>query len=79
MENKTANKRYELSMEELDKINGGLVVYRGLFDKCWVVNDQTGAVIGKYSFEGDAKWAAGSKGVSTEVISEKEYYKRFGK
>lgn len=69
----------ELSMEELDKINGGLVVYRGLFDKCWVVNDQTGAVIGKYSFEGDAKWAAGSKGVSTEVISEKEYYKRFGK
>ena len=69
----------KLSMEELDKINGGLVVYRGMFDKCWVVNDQTGEVIAQFSFQGDAVLAAGSKGVSREVISEKEYYKRFNK
>ena len=69
----------KLSMEELDKINGGLVVYRGMFDKCWAVNDQTGEVIARFSFQGDAVLAAGSKGVNSEVISEKEYYKRFNK
>lgn len=69
----------EISLEELDKINGGLVVYRGMFDKCWAVNDQTGEVIARFSFQGDAVLAAGSKGVSREVISEKEYYKRFNK
>ena len=69
----------EISPEELDKINGGLVVYRGMFDKCWVVNDQTGEVVAQFSFQGDAQWAAGSKGFSKEIISEKEYYKRFKK
>ena len=69
----------EISLEEQDKINGGLVVYRGMFDKSWVVNDQTGEVVAQFSFQGDAQWAAGSKGLSREVISEKEYYKRFNK
>ncbi len=77
MENNEINK--EISLEELNNINGGLVVYRGMFDKCWVVNDQTGEIIGRYSFQGDAQWAAGSKGFSKEIISEKEYYKRFNK
>ncbi len=77
MENHESAK--EISPEELDQIQGGLVVYRGLFEKCWVVNDQTGDVIAQFSFEGDAKWAARSKDQSTEIISEKEYYKRFNK
>ena len=69
----------EISLEEQDKIKGGLVVYSGMFDKSWVVNDQTGEVVAQSSFQGDAQWAAGSKGLSREVISEKEYYKRFNK
>ncbi len=77
MENHEARK--EISLEELDQISGGLVVYRGMFDKCWVVNDRPGEVIAQFSFEGDAKLAADSHDFSMEVISEKEYYKRFRK
>lgn len=69
----------EISLEELDKIDGGLIVNRGIFNKYWVVDDQTGDVIAQFSFSGDAIWAARSKGVSDKVISEKEYYKRFKK
>ena len=69
----------ELTLEDLENIEGGLVVYRGLMKNCWVVDDQTGKKLGEAFFKCDAGAMAIKKGVSEKVISYSEYKKRFNK
>ena len=83
MENMELNpkemEKKELAAEELEKAEGGLVVYRGLMKNCWVVDDETGKKIGENFFKCDAQATAIKKGVSEKVISYNEYKKRFNK
>ena len=72
-------KNMTLNMNDLEAVNGGLLVYRGLWKNVWVVDDKTGKKLGEQFFTGDAKGMAISKGVSYEKISWNEYKKRFGK
>ena len=69
----------ELTPDELAEVEGGYVVYRGLFKNVWVVNDETGEKIGEAFMTCDAQAIAIRKGVSEKKISYKEYKKMFNK
>ena len=69
----------ELKPEDLEKIDGGLVVYRGLLKDCWVVDDTTGEKLDSIFLKFDAQTEAIRRGLSEKVISEKEYKKMFNK
>ncbi len=73
------NEMRELSLEELENVGGGYVVYRGFWKNVWVVDDTTGKKLGEEWLRGDAKGLAIRKGVSEKMISYKEYKKMFNK
>ena len=69
----------ELTPEELEQVEGGYVVYRGMWKNVWVVDDTTGKKLGESFFTCDAQAMAIQKGVSEKKISYNEYKKMFNK
>lgn len=69
----------ELTPEEMEEIEGGYVVYRGMWKNVWVVDDTTGEKLGEDFFTCDAQAMAIKKGVSEKKISYSEYKKMFNK
>ena len=69
----------ELTPEELEQVEGGYVVYRGMMKNVWVVDDATGKKLGESFFTCDAQAMAIQKGVSEKKISYSEYKKMFNK
>ena len=72
-------KRVMLSEEELQKIQGGLIVRSG--KTYWVVNDTNGDVLQKGGdpYDDVPKAIADLFGVSKEIITPEEYEAKFGK
>ena len=66
----------ELKLDEMEKVTGGVIVDTGE-DKLYIVR-QDGTVIGPSPRE-KADSFARTMNVSTEVITAKEYEKRFGR
>ena len=66
----------ELKLDEMEKVTGGVIVDTGE-DKLYIVR-QDGTVIGPSPRE-NAESFARTLNVSTEVITAKEYEKRFGR
>ena len=71
--------RTELTMNQMELVNGGYIVDFGLFKNCRVYDDTTGACLGKAYYVKDAKALANSFGVSDALISKQEYIDMFGK
>ena len=71
--------RTELTMDQMNQVNGGYIVDFGLFRNCRVYDDTTGACLGKAYYVKDAKALANSFGVSDALISIQQYIDMFGK
>ena len=69
----------ELTVDQMELVNGGYIVDFGLFKYCRVYDDTTGACLGKAYYVKDAKALANSFGVSDALISKQEYIDMFGK
>lgn len=73
-----ANEKKSLSLEEMKKISGGLVVNDKENNKYWVVRED-GTVIGPAPDETHAKDYAKAFSVSQTIITLEDYKKRFGR
>ena len=62
----------ELSLNEMELVNGGYIVYRGTRSWVCVVNDYTGKVVDEEWFLFDAKVYCRVHTLSDTVISEKQ-------
>lgn len=69
-------KAQELNMEDLDKVNGGVIVDNG-GEKMFLVR-QDGTIIGPAPRD-KANSFARTFSTSTEIISQSDYEKRFGR
>ena len=69
----------ELTVDQMNQVNGGYIVDFGMFNNCKVYDDTTGAYLGKAYYVKDAKAIANSFGVSDALISKQEYIDMFGK
>ena len=67
------NSMNELKLNEMEKVNGGYIVYRGTWKWVWVVDDYTGKVVDEEWFLCDAKTYCRVHTLSDTVISEKKY------
>ena len=68
----------ELSMEEMEKVNGGIIVDHTFTTGFRVCDDVTGDLIcGAWSTD-DAKTLARMHGVSDKIISRREYFDTYG-
>ena len=65
----------ELDLAQLENVNGGLVVDRGIWVSCYVVNDRNGHIVDRVFWKSDAKELAALLGFSTKVVSEAKYRK----
>ena len=70
--------RNEMSQEEMDQINGGVIVDDGDGEKFWLVR-QDGTVIAPTPGMQKAIEMAHTFNISTEVLTKEEYKKRFGR
>ena len=77
-ENKMENKREKLTMEEMEKISGGLVVNDEINKRCWLVRED-GTVIGPAPDEVSAADFAKAFSLSQRAITPEEYKTRFGR
>jgi len=70
--------KVELTPEELENVNGGVVVDRTFTTGYRVCDDATGALLcGAFTRE-DAQTLARKHGVSDEVITRSQFYDRYG-
>ena len=67
------NNMKEISLNEMEQVNGGYIVYRGTWKWVWVVDDYTGKVVDEEWFLCDAKAYCRVHTLSNTVISEKKY------
>ena len=63
----------ELTLEELNEVNGGYIVDRGFWSRYWIVSDYTGNVIDTAFFKVDANAVCETRTISNYVISEEKY------
>ena len=71
--------RTELTVDQMNQVNGGYIVDFGMFNNCKVYDDTTGAYLGKAYYVKDAKAIANSFGVSDTLITQQQYFEMFGK
>ncbi len=71
-------KRKELTIEEVEKVNGGMVVFDEAENKYWVVG-QDGKVLGPAPDEKAAVQYARIFNTSAKVITMEEYKEHFGR
>ncbi len=71
--------RRELTIEELQKISGGLIIDGGANYDSAVVDDSTGDVLYRAFANRAVLNKAAELGISTAQITPEEYEKRFGK
>ena len=69
----------ELTVDQMNQVNGGYIVDFGMFNNCKVYDDTTGAYLGKAYYVKDAKAIANSFGVSDTLITQQQYFEMFGK
>ena len=63
----------ELTLDELNEVNGGYIVDRGFWFRYWIVSDYTGIVIDTAFFKSDANDVCETRTISNYVISEEKY------
>ncbi|MBQ8137185.1 MAG: hypothetical protein IJ174_07115 [Clostridia bacterium] len=66
-------KEKELTLEDMNKANGGYIVDRGFWSRYWIVSDYTGNVIDTAFFKIDANATCETRTISNQVISEEKY------
>ena len=70
--------KVELTPEELENVNGGVVVDRTFTTGYRVCDDATGALLCGAFTQEDAQTLARKHGVSDEVITRSQCYDRYG-
>jgi len=70
--------KVELTPEELENVNGGVVVDRTFTTGYRVCDDATGALLCGAFTQEDAQTLARKHGVSDEVITRSQFYDRYG-
>jgi len=68
----------QLSKDETEKVNGGVIVDRTFTTGYRVCDDATGNLLCGALSSDDAKEPARLHGVSDEIISRREYFARYG-
>ena len=71
--------RTELTMDQMNQVNGGLIVDFGLFRNYKVYDDTTGAYLGEGYLLQHVKPIADAFGVSDTLITQEQYIEMFGK
>ena len=72
------NKKNELNLDELENVNGGLVMNDPETNKYWLVR-QDGTIIAPAPTQEDAVSFAKGFSISPTIITKEEYKKMFGR
>ncbi len=67
------NEMKELSLEEMERKNGGMIVDRGFWHNYYVISDYSGDVLKECFFKTDAENLCETYTSSKYVISEEQY------
>ncbi len=78
MDNNAKNPLNEISLDELNKVSGGLIVDQGNGTTYWLIR-QDGTVIAPAPSKEKALEFAKTLNISTEIIGSDDYVKRFGR
>ena len=69
----------ELNVERLENINGGIIVQGESYEGYFIIDPNTGDVIGQRYHLSDAQKFARSHDQTVTLINKEQYKKRFGK
>jgi hypothetical protein len=69
----------ELNVERLENVNGGIIVQGESYEGYFIIDPNTGDVIGQRYHFGDAEKFARSHDQTVTVITKEQYKKRYNK
>ena len=66
-------KEIELAQEQLEEVNGGMIIERGFWHNYWIVSDYNGRVLGQTFFKSGAEDICESRKCSKHLMSLDKY------
>ena len=67
----------KLDEKDLENVNGGLIVHGSIYEKQWIIDDETGQCVAEEASLWGAEQEADKMGFSREIVGYETYMKRY--